>query len=55
MNFLMENIPNNLGPFKDYGGSNSDIRLEGKLGDHEDSGKGVIEINRERASDFECH
>jgi hypothetical protein len=39
MNLLMVALASKLRPFRDDGGSNSEIRLEGKLGDQEDSGK----------------
>jgi hypothetical protein len=39
MNLLMEDLRSNLRIFEDDGGSNSNIELEGKLGDLEDSGK----------------
>jgi hypothetical protein len=55
MNLLMVALARNLRPFRDDGGSNSEIRSEGKSGDQEDSGKGVMKRIRERAVEFECH
>jgi hypothetical protein len=39
MNLLMVALARKLRPFGDDGGSNSEIRSEGKLGDQEDLGK----------------
>jgi hypothetical protein len=39
MNLLMVALARKLRPFRDDGGSNSEIRSEGKSGDQEDPGK----------------
>jgi len=39
MALLMEALANKLRPFGEFGGSNSKIRSEGKMGDNEDPKK----------------
>jgi hypothetical protein len=41
MNLLIVDLEINLRPFRDYGGSNSEIGSEGKSGDREDLGKNL--------------